>query len=195
MLRCTVFPRSVLKIHNQFGVLTTVALLLATPLLGCRPQRMPITSQNPHPLLFAQAGVSLVVGEEWQCRNVGSERGLYPPTLVSRAGTIRVLLLPPDRSDPAVVADCLRNEFDLDTRVAKHSFRKERFTSDQGVEGVCVSYRQRAQVGGDENVVENSHYLIRNRAGRCVVINYLAAADGVDSPAVHRMLQTSLAVQ
>jgi hypothetical protein len=195
MFHCTVFPLSVIKVHKKPGVALIVSLLLAAPLMGCRPQRMPITPQNPHPLLFAQAGVSLVVGEEWQCRNVGAEHGLYPPTLVSRAGTIRVLLLPPDRSDPAVVADCLRNEFDLDSRVAKHSFRKERFTSDQGVEGVCVSYRQRANVGRDEGVVENSHYLIRNRAGRCVAINYLAAADGVDSPGVHRMLQTSLALQ
>ena len=139
--------------------------------------------------------MTLVVGEEWQCQNVNSERSLYPPILVSQAGSIRVLLLPPDRSNPAVVADGLRAAFDANPRVAKHSFRKQEFASDKGVRGLRVSYLQRANADGSENTVENSHYLVKNRAGRCVVINYVAAADDVDTSAIDRMLRTSLSLQ
>src|ERR1035441_4451083 len=121
-----------------------VSLLLSVLVLGCRPERMQTKPINPRTMAFTQAGVSLVVGEEWHCQNVNSERGLYPPTLVSQAGTIRVVLLPPDRSDPAIVADGLRAAFDLNPRAAKHSFRKQQFASDKGVQGLCVSYLQQA---------------------------------------------------
>ena len=171
------------------------SLLLAVMLLGCRPERMQTTLVNPRTMAFTQAGLTLVVGEEWQCQNVSSERSLYPPTLVSPAGSIRVLLLPPDRSDPAVVADGLRASFDVNPRVAKHSFRKQEFASDKGVQGLCVSYLQRANANRGEATVETSHYLVKNRAGRCVVINYVASADDVDTSAIHRMLRTSLSLQ
>jgi hypothetical protein len=172
-----------------------VSLLLSVLVLGCRPERMQTKPINPRTMAFTQAGVSLVVGEEWQCQNVNSERGLYPPTLVSQAGTIRVVLLPPDRSDPAIVADGLRAAFDLNPRAAKHSFRKQQFASDKGVQGLCVSYLQQASAKGGESTLENSHYLVKNRAGRCVVINYMASADGGDTSAIHRMLRTSLSLQ
>jgi hypothetical protein len=79
--------------------------------------------------------------------------------------------------------------------VAKHTFRKREFASDHGVRGLCISYLQRAKVNGAETTVENSHYLVRNRAGRCVVINYMASAENVDTSAIHRMLRTGLALQ
>jgi hypothetical protein len=44
-------------------------------------------------------------------------------------------------------------------------------------------------------MMENSHYLVKNRAGRCVVINYVASADGADASAIQRMLRTSLSLQ
>jgi len=171
------------------------SLLLAALLLGCRPERMESRVVNPRTMAFAQAGVSLVVGEEWQCQNVNSDRGLYPPTLVSPAGSIRVVLLPPDRADPDAVADGLRAAFDLNPRAAKHTFRKQQFASDKGVQGLCVSYLQQASGKGGDATMENSHYLVKNRAGRCVVINYVASADDADTGAIHRMLRTSLSLQ
>jgi hypothetical protein len=171
------------------------SFLLSALLLGCRPERIHTKPVNPRTMAFAQAGVSLVVGEEWQAQNANSDRSLYPPTLVSQAGSIRVLLLPPDRSDPAIVADGLRAAFDLNPHVARHSFRKQQFASDKGARGLCVSYLQRAIANGGETTVENSHYLVKNRAGRCVVINYVASADGLDTSAIHRMLRTSLSLQ
>jgi hypothetical protein len=179
----------------KWNPLPLAPLALVVLLLGCRPERIQTNPINPRTMAFAQAGVSLVVGEEWQCQNVNSERSLYPPTLVSQAGRIRVLLLPPDRSDPAAVADGLRSDFELNPRVAKHSFRRQQFASDNGVRGLCVSYLQSVKASGGETTVENSHYLVKNRAGRCVVINYVASADGVDTSAIHRMLRTSLSLQ
>jgi hypothetical protein len=180
-------------INRNPGPLAVV--LLAVLLTGCRPERMQSKPTNPRTMAFTQAGMTLVVGDEWQCQNLNSEAGLYPPTLVSPAGRIRVLLLPPDRSDPALVADGLRASFDVNPRVARHTFRKREFASDQGVRGLCVSYFQRANVNGAEAAVENAHYLVKNRAGRCVVINYVASADKVDSSAIHQMLRASLTLQ
>lgn len=175
--------------------LPLASLLLAVLLLGCRPERMQTSSVNPRKIAFSQAGVSLVVGEEWQCQNILPDRGLYPPTLVSQAGSIRVVLLPPDRSDPATVADGLRAAFDHNARAAKHSFRKQQFANDNGVRGLCVSYLQQPGADGGGSPLENSHYLVKNRAGRCVVINYVASADTSDTAAIHRMLRTGLSLQ
>ena len=179
---------------TKFRVLALLSLSLAVSLVGCRPERL-AKSVAPHKMAFAEAGVSLVVGDEWQCRNVNSDRRLFPPTLVSDMGSIRVVLLPADRSNPDQVANGLRNDFDINPLVAKHSFRKQQFASYNGVRGLCVSYLEQSNSGGTSAVVETSHYLVKNRAGRCVVINYVASSDGVDTSAVHRMLRTSLALQ
>ena len=179
----------------NWKLLHFISLLAAALLVGCRPERMPATSSNPRSMSFKQAGMTLVVGEEWECQNVNPERSLYPPTLVGPAGRVRVLLLPPDRSNPEIVADGLRTAFEANPLVAKHSFRKREFASDTGVQGLCVSYLQRANVEGADTTVENSHYLLKNRAGRCVIINYIASAEDVDTSAVHRMLRTGLSLQ
>ena len=107
---------------------------------------MQTKATNPRTMSFTQTGMTLVVGEEWECQNVDSERSLYPPTLVSQAGRIRVLLLPPDRSNPAVVANGLRTAFEANPLVAKHSFRKGQFARDKGAQQPCVSYLQRVNL-------------------------------------------------
>ena len=150
---------------------------------------------NARKITFTQAGVSLVVGEEWECQNPHPDSSLYPPTLVSRSGSIRVVLLPPDRSDPALVADGLRTAFDRNPQAGKHTFRRQQFANDHGIRGVCVSYLQQSGKKGSISVVENSHYLVKNRTGRCVVVNYIASADTADTSATHRMLLTGLSLQ
>ncbi|MCX6923747.1 MAG: hypothetical protein NT154_11150 [Verrucomicrobia bacterium] len=164
-------------------------------LFGCRAERMETVSANPRKITFTQAGVSIDVGEQWECQNLTLEHSLYPPTLVSRAGSIKIVLLPPDRTEPAVVADGLRASFDLDRRAAKHSFRRQQFANDKGVRGLCVSYREQAIEKGSESGVEHSHYLLKNRAGRCVVINYVSSADIADTSAIHRMVRSGLSLQ
>ncbi len=175
------------------GLLASVSLLLTVFFVGCRPERFP-KSGKPHTMAFAQAGVSLTLGEEWQCQDASPDNRLFPPTLVSDVGTIRVLLLPADRPNPEQVADGLRADFDINPQVAKHSFRKQLFTNNNGVRGLCVSYLEQSNAAGRGLVLEHAHFLVQNKAGRCVVINFIASAEGLDTLALHRMLQTSLAL-
>jgi hypothetical protein len=171
-------------------------LVLAVLVPGCRPDRLQTRPANPQKMSFAQAGVTLTVGDEWTCRHPESDRSLFPPTLVSRLGTIRVVLLPPDRSEPEIVADGLRAAFDADPQVAKHSFRRQHFASERGAQGLCISYLQRPNAADNRAPgVENRHYLVKNRAGRCVAIQFLASAGGTDTDAVHRLLTSSLILQ
>ena len=171
------------------------SLVWVVLLLGCRPERIQTSIANPRKIPFTQAGVSLVVGEEWECQNLQPGHSLYPPTLVSQAGRIRIVLLPPDRSDPEMVADGLRATFDRNPHAAKHTFRKQQFSNDNGVRGLCVSYVEQMDAEGGESTVENAHYLVKNRAGRCVVINYVASANASDTSAIHRMLRAGLSLQ
>jgi hypothetical protein len=190
-LRATRVSENVMKTR----ILPLAVLLLSASFLGCRPERMQPSSLTTRKVAFTQAGVSLVVGEEWQCKDPDPGSALYPPTLVSPAGSIRVVMLPPDRSDPIVVADGLRAAFDRNERATKHSFQRQQFANDHDVRGLCVTYLQQIGKNGTASVVENSHYLVKNRAGRCVAINYLASADTADTSAIHRMLKTGLSLQ
>jgi len=181
-----------LKMKAKFVGIVFAGLLLG--LLGCAREREQVKVANPRTLGFSQAGVSLVLGEEWQLENLSPPHSLKPPTLVSPAGVIRVILLPPDRAEPESVADGLRAAFDGDPKVSKHSFRRQKFVSEKGLSGICISYLQLGEKDGQPSEVQNRHYLVKNRAARCVVINYLASA-GADSDAVNRSIRNTLALQ
>jgi hypothetical protein len=184
-----------MKNHMKMRLSPLSWLVLATLLAGCRPERIQTSAVNPRKVAFTQAGVSLVVGEEWQGENLGPDHGLYPPTLVSQAGRIRVVMLPPDRSDPNIVADGLRASFDRNPRSAKHTFRRQQFANDNGVRGLHVCYLQQLGEDGGGPVVEHTHYLVKNRAGRCVVVNYIASIGTSDTAPVNRMLRGGLSLQ
>jgi hypothetical protein len=170
------------------------ALFLAVWVGGCAREKNHTKSPNSHTLAFTKAGVSLTVGDEWQSSNLEPDHALLPPTLVGPAGRIRVMLLPPDRSDPAVVAETLRASFEGNPRAARHSFRRQELVGANGLPIICVSYLQ--QSGADDQIKElqNRDYLVRNRSGRCVAINYSAEAGG-GADAVHWMIQKTLALR
>jgi hypothetical protein len=92
------------------------------------------------------------------------------------------------------VADGLRASFETNPKAGKHSFRRQKFVSKSGVPGICVSYLEITERNGRVSEAENNHYLVRNKADRCVVINYLAAASG-DADAVSRTIRNTLALQ
>jgi hypothetical protein len=171
-----------------------VSIGLLAGILGCAREHAKVKASNPRTTGFAQAGVSLVLGDEWQANDPATSQGLQPPTLVSQAGVIRVILLPADRTDPEAVANGLRASFDANPKAGKHSFRRQKFVSKSGVDGICVSYRELPEQEGWANEVHNHHFLVRNKAARCVVINYLAPADGEDDP-VSRTIRTTLALE
>ena len=172
----------------------TSALLVVTALLaGCARERHASTSSNARTMSFSQAGVALELGEEWQPKHMQSEHSLYPPTLVSDEGVIRVILLPPDRSEPGRIADGLRADFEQSSATLHHTFRRQEFVNDNGVRGTCVSFSQRSDTDSAHDLV-NRHYLLKNRGGRCVVINYLASADH-DGESVHHAIRNSLSLR
>lgn len=171
-----------------------VSIGLLAGILGCAREHEKVKAPNPHTTGFAQAGVSLVLGDEWQANDLAAPHSLKPPTLVSDAGVIRVILLPADRTDPEAVADGLRASFDANPKAGKHSFRRQKFVSKTGVPGICVSYLEFAERNGPVREAQNHHYLVRNKAARCVVINYQASADS-EADAVSRMIRTTLALQ
>ncbi len=176
---------------NLAGIVS-VGLLVG--LLGCAREHEKTAVVNPQTMKFSQAGVSLMVGEEWQASNVTEVHNMKPPTLVSQAGVIRVILLPPDRAEPEIVADGLRADFESNPKASKHSFRRQKFVSETGVQGLCISYLQFVGKEDQLSEVQNLHCLVKNKAGRCVVINYLASGVG-DSDTVTRTIRNSLALQ
>ena len=183
--------RQMIMRANMVGL---VSIGLLASILGCAREHEKVKAPNPHTTGLAQAGVSLVLGDEWQANDLAAPHSLKPPTLVSEAGVIRVILLPADRADPEVVADGLRASFDANPKASKHSFRRQKFVSKSGVQGLCVSYLELTERNGRVNEAQNHHYLVRNKAARCVVINYLASADS-EADTVSRMIRTTLALQ
>ncbi len=179
---------------NLVGVVS-VGLLVG--MLGCAREREKAKTPNPRTMVFSEAGISLVLGEEWQFNNLSnpaSRHSLRPPTLTSQAGVIRVILLPVDRADPEAVADGLRESFDADRNAGKHSFRRQKFVSRNGVQGICVSYLERTERNGKVSEAQNHHFLIRNQAARCIAINYLASENS-DPDTVSRTIRNTLALQ
>jgi hypothetical protein len=62
------------------------------------------------------------------------------------------------------------------------------------VPGACVSYLEITERNGRVSEAENNHYLIKNKAARCVVINYVASASR-DADAVNRTIRSTPALQ
>jgi hypothetical protein len=171
-----------------------VSIGLLAGMLGCAREHEKVKAPNPHTTGFAQAGVSLVLDDAWHADNLATPHSLQPPTLVSEAGVIRVILLPADRTDPEAVADSLRASFDANPKAGKHTFRRQQFVSKSGVQGICVSYLELPERNGRVSEVQNHHYLVKNKAARCVAINYLAPAN-VEADTVSRTIRTTLALQ
>jgi len=170
-----------------------MALGIAVSFSGCNGDRNPPQSKTSHTLTFADAGVSLVVGEGWQYDPLNAPHTLRPPTLQSPAGTIRVILLPRDLADLNSVADGLRKAFEQDRRSLKHSFRRQELRGVNGLRIISVSYDQNTEKGGRAVEMENHHFLVTNRDGRCVAINCLAEA-GTDAASLGRMVTGGLSV-
>jgi len=175
-------------------VVAGVCLVLVIGVCGCAREKNRTKSVNPHTMAFTKAGVSLIVGDEWQCSNLEPEHALLPPTLISPAGRIRVMLLPPDRSDPAAVADALRASFEGNPQAARHSFRRQEMVGTNGLRMICISYLQQSDLDGQLKELQRREYLVKNRSGRCVAINY-SAEPGSDADSVHWMIQRTLALQ
>lgn len=147
-----------------------------------------------HPITFSTAGVSLALESGWERKDLPSEHSACPPMLVNQADTIRVVLLPPDLSDPQSAAAGLRTSFAANPKGVKDSFRQEAFVTEGGLDGLHVSFRQQPEKADRGCETESHHYIVRNQRGHCVAVHYLAAAPQ-HAVAVDQMIRAGLSLQ
>jgi len=166
-------------------------IVVAMLFVACKRENKSFTEQSSGIVVFADAGVSLEVGDGWKRIDVTPGPPICPPTLVGKPGMVRAMLFAPDRSDLQKAANGLRATFDANSEAVKDSFRQEDFATEGGLHGLHVSYTQRAQKDGHVTEMHNHNYIITNRDGRCISISYLATAES-DSDAVHQMVHKSL---
>ena len=166
----------------------------ATLPVACKRESKSSTEQRSGPVVFADAGVALDVGDGWKRIDSNPGPPVCPPALVGEAGVIRAMLFARDRSDLQKAASSVRAMFDSNSEAVRDSFRQEEFAAESGLPVLHVSYVQRSQKS-EQTVEMHSHtYIVANRAGRCVSINYLAPATR-DSDAVHQLIRKTLRLQ
>src|SRR6266850_3554988 len=155
--------------------LVGVALII----VACKRQPGYAAPSSAGVLVFEGSAVSLVPGEDWKQIGKGSFAGAAPPgvclpTLAGKAGLIQVLLLPTDRSDPQTAAAGVHAAFNANPKSIKDSFRQESVTVKSGAQVVYVTYSQQPEAGRPEGRSHN--YIVKNREGRGVTINYITNA-------------------
>ena len=182
----------------KLTILLTVLVVVAAVFVACKQQASDVTPPSTGAIVFEGSGVSLTPGDNWKQIGRDSFAGATPPgvclpTLASKAGLIQVLLLPADRSDPQTAAAGLRTAFDTNPKAIKDSFRQESITVQSGAQVIYVTYSQQPdKEGGSESRSHN--YIVKNRAGRGVAINYITMARS-DAEAVHQMIRRTLQVE
>jgi hypothetical protein len=186
------FAHHNMKLTIIFAGLALVAV--ATLLVACKRESKSFTEQSSGAVAFADAGVSLDVGEGWKRIDISPGPPVCPPTLVGEHGMVRAMLFAPDLSDLQKAAGGLRSTFDANAEAVKDSFREQEFAAESGLRGLHVSYAQRSEKEGRVTEMHSHNYIVTNRAGRCVSISYLATA-ARDSDVVHGMIRKSLRLQ
>lgn len=179
-------------------ILITTLAALATIGVACKRQEADTTTPSAGAVVFEGSGVSLIPGDDWKQIGRSSFAGAAPPgvclpTLAGKAGLIQVLLLPTDRSDPQTAATGLRTGFDANPKAIKDSFKQESITVQSGAQVIYVTYSQSPEKeGGSESRSHN--YIVKNREGRGVAINYITMAR-TDSDTAHKMIRQTLRLQ
>jgi hypothetical protein len=177
--------------------LVVALIAIAAVLVACERKAADATPSSPTVITFEDSGVSLIPGGEWKQIGRGDFSGAAPPgvclpTLVGKAGLIQVLLLPPDRSDPQTAASGFRAAFDANPKSIKDSFRQESITVSSGAQVVYLAFGR--QMEGNAPEGRSHNYIVKNRAGRGVAINYVGNAQ-TDSEAVHQMIRETLKIE
>jgi hypothetical protein len=181
----------------KLTILIVALVALGVVVVACKKQAGETTASGACVVAFEGAGVSLVPGVDWKQLGRGSFAGAAPPgvclpTLAGKSGLVQVLLLPPDRSEPQTAAAGVRAAFDANLRSIKDSYRQESITVQSGAQVIYVSYSQQPEGATPEGRSHN--YILKNRAGRGVAINYITNAR-TDSEVVHQMIRETLRVE
>lgn len=181
-----------MKFNIIFARLTFVAI--TGFLVACKREGKLAGEQASGPVVFADAGVALDVGEGWKRIDISPGPPVSPPTLVGERGMVRAMLFAPDRSDIRNAVSGLRSTFEADAEAVNGSFQEREFASESGLHGLHISYAQRSASDGTMIEMHSHNYVVTNRAGRLVSISYLAPAAN-DSEVVHQMIRKSLRLQ
>jgi hypothetical protein len=166
-------------------------LILAT---ACGRKSAPTVVQQPGEVVFARAGISLLVGEGWRRIDLDPGVPVCPPTLVSGAGMVRAMIFDANRPDPQTAAARLQASFEENADADKTSFRQEDFKTESGLAGVHLSHTARQQKGGTVTEIRSHNYIVKNQEGRCVAISYTASAQG-ETDSVCQMVCKTLKLQ
>ena len=181
------------------AILISTLVAFAVVVGACKQESTEVIERREAKVVFQGAGVSLLVSNDWMQVGSGNSSGPAPagiclPTLAGNAGLIQVLLLPQERSDLQAAVTALLASLDSNPDAIKSSFRQERITVQSGAEVVYATYGMRSDRNPDGAVSRNHSYIVRNKAGRAVAINYIATARS-ESEAAHQMIRQTLRVE
>jgi len=147
---------------------------------------------------FADSGVALVPGADWQQTEPPIVRQVVcPPVLKGQGpfdGAIIKVYVPADVADAQSGVVLLRSKAASRPEVSQDSLKQEDFTSDSGIRGIHFSYESSDPEHRMTSKVRAHNYLFQNKQGNCVVVFYITFADR-DSDTVHQMILKTLILE
>jgi len=174
-----------------FAIAITAVLVFG---VDCGRKSARSVAQQPGEVVFARAGLSLVVGDGWQRIDLDPGVPVCPPTLVGPAGMIRAMIFDTNRPDPQTAAAKLRASFEANPDADRASFRQEDFTTETGLAGVHLAYTARPQKDGIVTEMRSHNYIVKNKEGRCVAISYTVPSQA-EADSVHQMVRRTLRLE
>lgn len=143
---------------------------------------------------FADSGVALVPGADWQETESPSVRQVVLKGQGPFEGNVIKVYAPADVADAQSGVALLRAKAAARPEVSQDSFKQEDFASDSGVRGIHFSYESSDPEHRMASKVRAHNYLFQNKNGRCVVIFYITFADK-DPDTVHQMILKTLILE
>lgn len=143
---------------------------------------------------FADFGVALVPGADWQATEVPSVRQVVLKGQGPFEGSVIKVYAPADVADAQSGVALLRAKAATRPEVSQDSFKQEDFVAASGVRGIHFSYESSDPEHRVASKVRAHNYLFQNKNGHCVVIFYITFADK-DPDTVHQMILKTLTLE
>jgi hypothetical protein len=172
----------------RLTLVTSIALCLAGFFILSLPLHIRARGPEQQVVTFSEEGVSLTLKGRWMESELNSTKCAQPPKLTGSAGTIRAMLLPPDLKSPVRAAAGLEESLASRPNSVRRSALRDDFITATGLAGIHISF---CQATGAEGESHSHHYLVKNRDGRCVAINFVGA-DRPDAEQGDQMIRHSL---
>jgi hypothetical protein len=143
---------------------------------------------------FADSGVALVPGTDWQEMEAPSVRQVFLKGQGPFEGSVIKVYVPADGVDAQSGVALLRVKAAIRPEVVQDSFKQEDFVAASGVRGIHFSYESSDPGHRVERKTRAHNYLFQNKEGRCVVIFYITFADK-NPDTVHQMILKTLILE